>query len=426
MTDSAQPLYVRPDQLRIGVFVVLELPWLDHDFSRNSFKIKNAEQLAQLQKLGLQAIRIDPLRSDTPPLSLDATPKIPTITTTTPKEDTAALQSKHERIERISARRAAVKQCEIQFLKAASALKVINSNLFSRPALAHQEAAQLVQQMLDSILTDKDIAIHLMNDKVAGEEMYLHSLNVTVLAVMLARELGLPAADIKQLGIGCLLHDIGKLDIPDRVRMKTEPLTRAERNLIQQHCQYGVTVAAKMGLSPAASDIIGQHHEHTDGSGYPKQLKAGQISPLARIAAIANTYDNLCNQPDLLESANPHEALSQMFAQQRHAFDADALNLFIRCMGVYPPGTIVRLSDETFGVVVSINAAQALRPTILIYDPAVPRAEAIIIELAQEPELHIVASLKAAQLPHDVHDYLSPKKRTTYYFDSPQQTGGKR
>ena len=417
------PVYVRPDQLRIGVFVCLDLNWLDHNFARNSFKIKSAEQLAELRQLGLTRIQIDPSRSEAAPLPapMHAAPaSAAEVAAAPPDGDSATVISKRERIARIVQQREDVAHCEAEFVKAATALKDINANLFSRPAAAHQSADQLVQQMLDSILTDKDIAIHLMNDKVGGEEMYFHSLNVTVLAMMLAREMKLPVVDIKQLGIGCLFHDIGKLDIPDRVRLKTEPHTRAERNLMQQHTQYGLAMAAKLGLSRGAVDVIGQHHECVDGSGYPFQLKSGAISTLARIVAIVNTYDNLCNQPNLLDSLSPYEALSQMFAQQRHQFDAGPLTTFIRCMGVYPPGTLVRLSDDTLGMVVSVNSSKPLRPSILIYDPAVPKAEAIILDLTAEPDLNVAVSLKPSQLSREVHDYLSPRKRTTYYFDSPQ------
>ena len=422
MPLPSTPVYVRPDQLRIGVFVCLELNWLDHNFARNSFKIKSAEQLAELQQLGLSRIQVDPSRSDAAPLAVPvrAAGGEPVAAPPALEGDSAAVISKRERVARIVQQREDVAHCEKEFVKAATALKDINANLFSKPAAAHESADQLVQQMLDSILTDKDVAIHLMNDKVAGEEMYFHSLNVTVLAMMLGRELKLPVVDIKQLGVGCLFHDIGKLDIPDRVRLKTEPHTRAERNLMQQHTQYGLGMAAKLGLSRGAVDVIGQHHECVDGSGYPLQLKSGAISTLARIAAIVNTYDNLCNQPNLLESLSPYEALSQMFAQQRHQFDAGPLTTFIRCMGVYPPGTLVRLSDETLGMVVSVNSAKPLRPSILIYDPAVPKAEAIILDLNAEPDLNVAASLKPSQLSREVHDYLSPRKRTTYYFDSPQ------
>ncbi|MES2831846.1 MAG: HD-GYP domain-containing protein [Pseudomonadota bacterium] len=440
---STKAIYLAPEQLCIGIYVHLDLNWLEHDFARNSFKIKTAEQLAQLKRLGLKRIRVDPVRSDARPLpaistgngassmnadgtvknqsEIEAEIEAESAIAGQAVEESPAMLAKRERIDRIAKQRAAVAQCEAQFLKAATALKSINTNLFSRPAAALESAEQLIQQMLDSILTDKDIAIHLMNDKVAGEEMYFHSLNVAVLAMMLARQLAMPAEDIKQLGVGCLFHDIGKLDIPDRVRMKTEPHTRAERNLMQQHPQYGLGMAAKLGLSREAADIVAQHHEHIDGSGYPHQLKGSQISPLARVVAIVNTYDNLCNQPNFADSVSPYEALSQMFAQQRQHFDAGPLTTFIHCMGVYPPGTIVRLSDDTLGMVVSVNASKPLRPSILIYDAAVPKSEAIIIDLMTEPEVNVAASLKPAQLPREVYDYLSPRKRTTYYLDAPKK-----
>jgi len=433
MTEPSKAIYLAPEQLCIGIFVYLDLNWLEHDFARNSFKIKTDEQLAQLKRLGLKRIRVDPTRSDTRPLPLSAKNVATPADASQPGhpgdgetaqvvlEDSAAILAKRERVDRIAQQRAAVAQCETQFLKAATALKNINTNLFSRPAASLASAEQLIQQMLDSILTDKDIAIHLMNDKVAGEEMYFHSLNVAVLAMMLARQLAIPPADIKQLGVGCLFHDIGKLDIPDRVRMKTEPHTRAERNLMQQHPQYGSNMAGKLGLSREAADIVSQHHEHMDGSGYPHQLKAAQISSLARIVSIVNTYDNLCNQPNIADSISPYEALSQMFAQQRHHFDAGPLTTFIHCMGVYPPGTIVRLSDETLGMVVSVNASKPLRPSILIYDRTVPKSEAIIIDLITEPDITVANSLKPAQLPREVYDYLSPRKRTTYYLDTPKK-----
>ena len=109
-----------------------------------------------------------------------------------------------------------------------------------------------------------------------------------------------------------------------------------------------------------------------------------------------------------------------MFAQQRHLFDAGALNMFIRCMGVYPPGTLVRLSDETLGMVISINSGKPLRPSVLIYDPNVPKDEAIILDLSQESDLEISASLKPGQLGPEAYDYLSPRKRMSYFLDTPK------
>lgn len=416
------------EQLCIGLYVHLDMSWLEHSFALNSFKIKNQEEINAIRQLGLKTVRVNPAKSDNrplPPQSKTADIPAPVIVEPTP-EELALIQEKKARIERLIKERNAIAQCEKQLLKAATTLKSITRNLFSRPQEAVREADQLVQQMLDSLLVDKDIAIHLMNDKIVGEEAYYHSLNVAVLTMMLAKELKFPADDIKQLGMGCMFHDIGKVEIPDRIVNKTFALTKAEQNLLQMHSHYGQQIAEKINLSKGAIDIISQHHEYVDGSGYPQQLKADRISPLARIVAITNTYDNLCNKPNPADSLSPYEAMSYMFAHMSKQFDAPALNLFIRCMGVYPPGTIVKLSDGTLGMVVAVNSGKPLRPSVLIYDPSVPKSEAIIIDLLHEPILDIAASLKPGQLSPEVYEYLSPRKRMTYFFDTQKAENQKR
>ena len=167
-----------------------------------------------------------------------------------------------------------------------------------------------------------------------------------------------------------------------------------------------------------------QHHEYADGSGYPQGLAGDKISALARIVSITNTYDNLCNRPNPADSMSPHEAMSCMFGKMRKQFDESALNLFIRSMGIYPPGTLVKLSDGSFGMVIAVNSGKPLRPSVLIYDPGVPKNEAIILDLQHEPILEISQSLKPAQLTPEVYEYLSPRKRTTYFFDT-ERTPGK-
>lgn len=399
----------------------LDISWLEHSFALNSFKIKNQEEINAIRQLGLKSIRVSPAKSDNRPLPPQ--PKTAGVVEPEPviqhsPEELALIAEKKARIDRLVKERDAIAQCEKQLLKAANTLKNITKNLFSRPQESVREAEQLVQQMLDSLLVDKDIAIHLMNDKIVGEEAYYHSLNVAVLTMMLAKELSFPAEDIRQLGMGCMFHDIGKVEIPDRIVNKTFALTKAEQNLMQMHSHYGQQIAEKLNLPKGVTEIIAQHHEMADGSGYPQQLKAERISPLARVVAITNTYDNLCNRPNPADSLSPYEAMSYMFAHQRKQFDAPALNLFIRCMGVYPPGTIVKLSDGTLGMVVGVNSGKPLRPSVLIYDPSVPKSEAIILDLIHEPILDITASLKPGQLTPEVYEYLSPRKRMTYFFDT--------
>ena len=416
---SRSPDYISTSQLCIGLHVVVELPWADHPFTFSSFKIKDLAQIETLQSLGLVEIRFIALKSDAQPLELPATdPGAAPPAALTPGADSEIYRAKHERIARLAAQHARIKACEGEFLSSSKAFKNINQNLFSRPEAAREEANKLIATIADSMLTDAEVAIHLMKDKVGADDSYHHALNVTVLAMMLAKELKAPVEATRLLGLAALLHDVGKFDVPERIVRKQEALTKPEADLLRMHCQYGLATGAKLGLSKEALNVIGQHHERVDGGGYPDGLKGQQISMLARIVAVANSFDNFCNPPNPARAMTPHEALSVMYGQQRAHFEALPLSTFIRCMGIYPPGTVVELSNDNIAMVVSINSARPLKPTVLIYDPVVPKDRAILVDMEQESDISIVRTLNPQQLPEAVFDYLSPRKRIAYYFDA--------
>ncbi len=414
------------DQLCVGLYVMLDVHWLEHSFARNSFRIKNGEQIKAIKALGIKTIRIETTLCECRPLPLaDAAPEAkPDIAEPTP-EERAFINAKKLRIEKLVAERESISRCEKEYQKSATAIKNINRNLFSRPEEAYKSADQLTQQMMESMLAEKEIAIHLMNDKIAGEEAYYHSLNVAILSMMLAKELQFAPDDIKVLGMGCLFHDIGKVEIPDRIVNARHELSKSEQNLLQQHCAYGYKIGEKIGLPKGALDIILQHHECADGSGYPTHVTTDKISLLSRIVCVVNAYDNHLNHPNPADSLSPYDALVLMFAHQRKLFDTSVLNMFIRCMGVYPPGTVVKLNDGSYGMVIAVNSGKPLRPTILIYDPSVPKNEAIIIDLSTESELEVKSSIKPDALPQEIYAYLSPRKRVAYYFDPQKSSAAK-
>ena len=410
--------FITPGQLRVGLYIHLDLTWVEHPFTFSSFKIKNDEQIATIRTLGLERIRYSPTRSDVDPLPPPAEEPPPPEPAATSHEDDPAYQAKRERLERLAAQRAKVSACEREFLSTTRTIRLINQNVFAQPLQVKEQATELINSMAESMLVEADIAIQLMADKIGGEDVYHHSLNVTLLSMMLAKEMKAPAAAIKLLGMGALFHDVGEQEIPDRIVRKLEPMNRAEFALFQQHCMYGVEIGKKLELPPESLLVIAQHHERTDGTGYPQKLLAPQLSLLSRIVALVNAYDELCNPSNPAKAMTPHEALSILYAQQRVHFDPMAMTTFVRCMGVYPPGTIVVLSNGALGMVVSVNSSRPLKPTLLVYDPAVPKEEAILVDLEQEPDVSVSKTLKPTQLPQAAYDYLAPRKRMSYYFSA--------
>jgi putative nucleotidyltransferase with HDIG domain len=407
------------DQLRIGLYIILDLSWFEHPFAFSHFKIKSEEQIQTIRSLGLKTVRYNPALSDiAPPLqgaqpaastqpAPDATPQIAPV-----------LAAKRAMMERIKAQREAAARIENAFINSAKTIRDIEKNLFSQPAETVRQATQLVTQIAESILCAPELAIHVMGDKMGGEELYFHALNVTTLSMMMARDIRLPPEVVGTLGMGALFHDVGRKEIPNRILMKTDPLTQAERHLYEMHCQYGVELGQRLQFTSAVLAIIREHHELYDGTGYPGKLKGDSIGLLSRIVAIANHYDELCNPPRIGDALTPNEALSLMFARLRSKFDPKLLQVFIRCLGVYPPGTIVQLSNGAIAMVATVNTAKPMKPMLVIYDANVPKHEAILADLALETELSISKAIRPAQVPGEIYNYLSPRKRVSYYFDA--------
>jgi putative nucleotidyltransferase with HDIG domain len=326
---------------------------------------------------------------------------------------------KKARREKLLRQREALGRCERQFASGASTVKSLLRNLFSRPGESIGQAKTLVADMVDSMLADKDVVLHLMNAKAGDEGAYYHALNVTMLALVLGKEAKLDAEEMRVLGLGTLLHDIGKEKIPSQILLNKSPWTKSEQSFYQQHVAYGIEMAQRLpDVAPAALDIIAMHHELLDGSGYPGKLKGGQIGRLARIACITNTFDNYCNRINATESMTPAEAISFMFKKEQGKYDPVLMQLFVRCMGVYPPGSIVQLNNGQIGLIMSVNPGQLLQPSLLIYDPEVPKEEALWLDLSEAPDLSVAKVLHPSELNVAVLAYLDPRTRVSYYTGS--------
>ncbi|MGL5775594.1 MAG: HD-GYP domain-containing protein, partial [Aeromonas veronii] len=237
-------------------------------------------------------------------------------------------------------------------------------------------------------------------------------LNVSVLSMLLAKECCMTADEIRQVGMGALFHDIGKLKIPSQILRKSEPLTKPEQNLMAQHPRYGLDLLNLAKDFPAeAKGIVLHHHEYLDGSG-PEGLKGGQLDPLTQMVSLINEYDNLCH----MQAKVPYSALSGLYKQRKAQFNPEYLSMLIRLMGIYPPGSVVQLSNGQVGLVMSVNASRLLYPSVLVYDPRIPRQEAAIIDL-QQAELSIAKVIHPKRLPPEVFEYLNPRTRISYYFE---------
>lgn len=419
---------IEVDQLQVGMFVHLDLGWTEHPFPFNSFRIRNADQIETIRSLGLVRLRCSPGRSEREPkhpcaladeqeaMPSPIDPIIPASADLSPPAatldaDRALLQAQQTSLER----------CERGFAEAARGYRRLLQQVRAQPDEARAEAGRVVGAMLDEIAGEQDVAIRLLSER-AGEESALHALNSVVLSLLLARACG-RAAQLAEIGAGALLHDIGLIELPDHLRWREQHLSAAERRLYQEHVAHGLRLAERMDLPAGVREIIAQHHELADGTGYPAQLSGDAIAPGSRIVCVVNAYDNLCNPDNPALALTPHDALAVMFARMRGRFDVATMAIFIRMMGVYPPGSIVQLTDGRYGLSVSVNAARPLKPKIVVYAPDVAPDDAPLLDLERAPAIGVQRSLKPTQLPRAVFDYLSPRRRMCYFFERSRDGG---
>ncbi|KLN65352.1 HD-GYP domain-containing protein [Vibrio sp. VPAP30] len=410
------------DRLQPGLHIRLPVKWNEHPFLFNSFKIKDEDQIRMIRHLGIKHVFINTAQSDTQPLPVAEEDSNADVEEVLHEEIDLEAQKlwkeKQDRIEKLNAYRRRVIHCEKEFERSLSRMRAVMNKIRNRPEQAVDEASQLVNDIVDKLLSDDNVTLHLMNGKSEFEDIYFHSLNVSVVAMMIAKAKKLSADQIKEVAFASLFHDMGKVKVPTAILRKPTQLTEPEKNYLKLHTKYGLEIAAHMDSFPeTARTVIAQHHELNDGSGYPEGLKENQIDELTQIVSVANAYDNLCHSNIPAEQKIPYVALSHLFKNCKHQYNSENLSLLIKFMGIYPPGTVVQLSNDMVGLVISVNAQNILHPNVLIYDPSVPRTQAPIIDLA-EKEIKIVNAILPSKLPDKVREYLNPRSRISYFFDS--------
>jgi HD-GYP domain-containing protein (c-di-GMP phosphodiesterase class II) len=407
-TPAAQTL-IAIDDLRVGVFVHLDMGWMSHPFPLSSFKISSADQIVTLRSLGTQHLRWSPELSDEPDAEPPPVPAAPA-----PLSAEAQALAAHRAA--LAAQQDSLQRCERQFSEATSAYQGIGDRVRLDPVLAGEQALALSDALLGKMAQEEELCIRLLNEG-AGDKGSAHAVNVTIISLLMGRAFGLQEDDMRDLGVGALMHDVGKHGMAASDQHRDEVNPHHDPRAYEEHVARGVSQGRHMGLSAAALLVIAQHHEMADGSGFPLRLGSDRMSALARIVALVNRYDNLCNPSVPSRALTPHEAVSMLFATGSQKFDPPILNAFIKMMGVYPAGSVVQLTDDRYGMVVAANSSRPLKPRVLLHTSGVPRDEALVLDLETVPGLGIRRSLKPSALPVATLEYLQPRRSLAYFFE---------
>lgn len=411
---------VSAEQLRPGVHVRLPVHWLDHQFLFNSFVIETDEQVREIAEMKLPTIYCDVSRCRVPPLPPGGGRKIAPESRADHErreaQKAAQLAAKHERIKAMDEIRGHLEHTYKHYVGANKTVSSAISGFDIDPQKAMTDIHEVSHRSTSLLLSDLDSAIVLIAEKGQSDGASAHALSVMTLSLLLGKQSGLPEEGLRLLGSAALLHDIGKSTLNPSI-LKNPERNRHEEAVYQSHCALGHAAVQKLGRVPnALLEVILHHHEHFDGTGFPSHQRGDQIHIAARVVAVADRFDSLVNPINYRTALSPSEALSRMWAKESGHFDPVLLQLFIKSMGVYPPGTIVQLDDGRIGaVVVSAEADNLLRPQVMLYDPDVPRSEALIIDLAKELSVKIDRAVRLQDRPEDELDYLLPRRRMAWF-----------
>ena len=414
-----QPVPIDPSQVVVGLYLWLDVRWDEHPFLSNRLLVKTPKDVTVIQSLGVAGrLYCYPDRSTVP---------IPALAPPTPKAvaeaaaaaaEAAAIQAELKQIEaakkeKRQRQKDAATRADRAWENAARNTKEALLTLNRSPKAAGELIAALSKETASSIANGQEILLHLLGDK-KDQGPQFHALNVLTLCMLVGKKVGLTERELADLAMGALAHDAGKVQIPPQI-LKNPHRKKHEEDFFRQHVMFSVQLASMSGaFSNEALSVIADHHEAVNGTGWPRGRRDSIRG--ARILAAVNRYDTLCTPEAIgVEPLMPAEALARMFRLEGAQFDPALLGALIKLLGVYPPGTVVQLSDSSLALVVA-PGPESLRPQVLVYTPEIPKDEAPTIELATEPDLKIIETIKPSTLPPDVLAWLNPHQRLSYFF----------
>lgn len=389
---------ISTSQLGHGMYVhQLVGSWLDHPFWKKSFLLTERKQLDLIRRSPVREVWIDTARGGDVPVVVEEPVDDSALATMImsalvpddePVDDRAtSLADELERAGRI-------------VNSARGAMRRMFADARLGKAIDSRHCLPLVDEITQSVDRNPGAIVSLARLKTSDDYTYMHSVAVCALMVSLARQLGLPDATTREAGLAGLVHDVGKAKMPTEILNKPGPLTAAEFGVMRGHPQAGYEMLREAhGVSEGVMDVCLHHHEKMDGSGYPSGLAAGEISLLARMGAVCDVYDAITSNRPYKAGWDPAISIQKMAQWSRDGhFDDAIMQGFIRSVGIYPIGSLVRLSSGLVAVVVDQTPGNLLVPVVQpILDPVTrTRCEGPRIDLTDPTTEERIVSRESA------------------------------
>lgn len=353
---SSTPHPVIPvNQLQSGMYVVAITRQTGAMEIAQTGLVTNPKQIEALIRRGVSAVQVDLSRSKLAGIEPVASPQPDDPSSSPPRPGASANGEGRElKIRRLYQEARALQGKFIRQLKAGEPIDIT-------------PLAAVAEEMVDTMFSHGDAMLCLARIRAKDAYLMEHSMNVAILLANFGRYLGLERSVLKELTLGGLLHDVGKIMTPDEVLNKPGKLTDEEFGVMRLHVVHSHDILlATAGITPIMLEVAANHHERLDGSGYPRRLKGAQLSLYTRMSGIVDVYDAVTADRVYKQGMQPTQAFRILLKGADHHFDRELVTRFIKCMGVYPVGTLVQLSNQRLAIVMQRNPQEPLKPVVKV------------------------------------------------------------